>query len=198
MTIGVIDSKICNIFSLTNMLKKLGANFKIIENGSAFKVDKVILPGVGAFPKAIENIFKYNLVDGLIDCENFDVPILGICLGMQLLFQESEEFGHTQGLSMIPGKVQMIKTDAVLPHMGWNSIKKTQDSPLLKDVPDDADFYFVHSYRVDTNPEYIIATTEYGETIPAMVQKGYIFGTQFHPEKSQKWGEIVLKNFINL
>ena len=117
---------------------------------------------------------------------------------MQLLFEESEEFGIYKGIGLISGRVVRIKTDMVLPHMGWNDVKILKDSPLVKGVRDQADFYFVHSYRVDTEERYIVAITEYGEKIPAIVNKDNVFGTQFHPEKSKKWGEIVLKNFIDL
>ncbi|HOJ64549.1 MAG TPA: imidazole glycerol phosphate synthase subunit HisH [Spirochaetota bacterium] len=199
--IGVIDSKICNIFSLTNMLKKLGASYMVIdenfkENFNNF--DRLILPGVGAFNTGMENLKKYNFLDKIVSFANSGRYILGICLGMQLLFEESEEFGIYKGIGLISGRVVRIKTDMVLPHMGWNDVKILKDSPLVKGVRDQADFYFVHSYRVDTEERYIVAITEYGEKIPAIVNKDNVFGTQFHPEKSKKWGEIVLKNFIDL
>jgi len=196
--IGVIDSKICNIFSLTNMLKKLGAEYKVITKPEEFnRIDKLILPGVGAFPRAMENLKKYDLLDGIIDFSQRGAHLLGICLGMQLLFEESIEFGATKGLSLIPGKIIKIKTDLVLPHMGWNDLKIEKKIPLLKNVEDKSDVYFVHSFRAETDPQYIAATAEYGETMPAVVYKNNIYGTQFHPEKSRKWGEIILKNFID-
>ncbi len=196
--IGVIDSKICNIFSLTNMLKKLGAEYKVITKPEEFnRIDKLILPGVGAFPRAMENLKKYDLLDGIIDFAQKGAHLLGICLGMQLLFEESIEFGATKGLSLIPGKIIKIKTDLVLPHMGWNDLKIEKKIPLLKNVEDKSDVYFVHSFRAETDPQYIAATAEYGETMPAVVYKNNIYGTQFHPEKSRKWGEIILKNFID-
>ena len=197
--IGVIDSNICNIFSLTNMLKKLQANYIVINNPDEFnKVDKIILPGVGAFPKAMDNLKKFNFLDKINDFANKNKYILGICLGMQLLFEKSIEFIKTKGLGLIPGNIEKIKTKHVLPHMGWNDIKITKTIPLLNNVKDNADVYFVHSYKVCTQEQYIAATTDYDEIIPAVVVNNNIFGTQFHPEKSQKWGEIILKNFINL
>lgn len=197
--IGVIDSKICNIYSLTNMLKKIGAKYKIISSREDFfSADKLILPGVGAFPKAIENLKKYNLFDEIKNFALSGKPLLGICLGMQLLFDESEEFSVEKGLELIPGRITKIKTDMVLPHMGWNDITIKRETPLLKNVPNGADLYFVHSYKAGCDPDYIAATAEYGEVIPAAVFKGNIFGCQFHPEKSRKWGEIVMKNFASL
>ncbi len=197
--IGVIDSNICNIFSLTNMLKKLKTDFIIINSPKDFdKADKIILPGVGAYPKAMENLKKFELIDKILEFANKNKYILGICLGMQLLFEESFEFIKTNGLGLIPGKTEKIKTKKVLPHMGWNDITITNNIPLLKDIKNGADVYFVHSYKICTDNQYIAATTEYDEIIPAIVSNKNIFGTQFHPEKSKKWGEIILKNFINL
>jgi glutamine amidotransferase len=197
--IGVTDSKICNIFSLTNMLKHIGAEYKIITNKNDFVgVDKIILPGVGSFPKAMENLSKFGLIDPIKAAAADGMPILGICLGMQLLFEHSEEFGASDGLGLIPGCVVKIKNAKILPHMGWDNLNIKDDTTILKDVEQNADVYFVHSYRADTKPQYILATAEYGDEIPAVVGNGNIYGTQFHPEKSQKWGEIILKNFVNL
>ncbi len=197
--IGIIDSNICNIFSLTNMLKKLNTPYIVINKPEQFnEVDKIILPGVGAFPKAMENLKKFNFIDKIYEFANNNKYIFGICLGMQLLFEKSIEFIKTKGLGLIPGNIEKIKTKKVLPHMGWNDIKITKNISLLNNVKDGADVYFVHSYKVYTQNEYIAATTDYDEIIPAVVCNNNIFGTQFHPEKSQKWGEIILKNFINL
>ncbi len=197
--IGIIDSNICNIFSLTNMLKKLNTPYIVINKPEQFnEVDKIILPGVGAFPKAMENLKKFNFIDKIYEFANNNKYIFGICLGMQLLLEKSIEFIKTKGLGLIPGNIEKIKTKKVLPHMGWNDIKITKNISLLNNVKDGADVYFVHSYKVYTQNEYIAATTDYDEIIPAVVCNNNIFGTQFHPEKSQKWGEIILKNFINL
>lgn len=196
--IGVIDSKICNIFSLTNMLKKLKADFIVVTEPKQLEsIDKIILPGVGAYPKAIETLDKYGLKEPIIDLAHKGTPVLGICLGMQLLFEESVEFNSTKGLGLIPGKIIKIETDKVLPHMGWNNLTITQDIPLLKGVENNADVYYVHTYRAETEDKYIAAKSEYDEEIPGVVCNGHIFGTQFHPEKSMKWGELILKNFID-
>lgn len=197
--IGVIDSNICNLFSLTNMLKKLKADYKIVREKKDFSnVTKLILPGVGSFPKAMKNLSEMKLLDEILDAARSNTPILGICLGMQLLFEKSFEFELTEGLGLIKGTVVKIKTDKVLPHMGWNSLIIKKDIKLLTGLSNGCDVYFVHSYRIDADERFIAATCEYGESIPAVVFKDNIFGTQFHPEKSQKWGEIILNNFINL
>jgi glutamine amidotransferase len=197
--IGVIDSRICNIFSLTNMLKKLGGDYIITSDpGDIDKVDKLILPGVGAFPKAMQNFNDFGLTGPIRDFAASGKPVLGICLGMQLLFEESMEFTRTEGLGLIPGSVVKIKTEMVLPHMGWNDLKMTSDIPLLKGVEQGVDCYFVHTFRAKTSDQYIAATTEYGETVPAVVYNGSVYGTQFHPEKSRRWGEVILNNYINL
>lgn len=197
--IGIIDSNICNLSSLVNMLKKLNAKYKVITNKKDFyEIDKIILPGVGAFPKAMQNLKEFDLLENIINFIKEGNPILGICLGMQLLFEKSYEFGMTKGLGVIPGNVVKIKTDKVLPHMGWNSLYIKKKINLLNEIPNGCDVYFVHSYRVDTKTNFIAAVTEYDEIIPAVVFKDNIFGTQFHPEKSQKWGEIILKNFIQM
>ena len=197
--IGVTDSKICNIFSLTNMLKHIGAEYKIISGEKDFVgVDKIILPGVGTFPKAMENLSKFGLIDPIKAAAADGVPILGICLGMQLLFEQSEEFGASSGLGLIPGCVVKIRNAKILPHMGWDNLNIKDNTTILQGVEQNADVYFVHSYRVDTEPQYILATAEYGDEIPAVVGNGNIYGTQFHPEKSQKWGEIILRNFAGI
>ncbi|MCK4798172.1 MAG: imidazole glycerol phosphate synthase subunit HisH [Spirochaetes bacterium] len=197
--IGVIDSKICNIFSLTNMLKKLDAKFIIINNPDQFDVvDKLILPGVGAFPMAMKNLEKFNYIQKIKEFVKKGNFFLGICLGMQLLFEKSKEFVITKGLELIPGTIEKIETSLVLPHMGWNDITIEQSIPLLNNVKNGADVYFVHSYKANTDEKYVAAFTKYDEKIPAVVYNNNIYGTQFHPEKSMKWGEIILKNFINL
>lgn len=203
--IGVIDSKICNIFSLTNMLKKLNAEFIIINKPDEIKkADKLILPGVGAFPKAMDNLTKMNLIEVIKEFVKKGKFILGICLGMQLLFEESKEFELTRGFGFIQGKIEKINLNSdknfnlVLPHMGWNDIIVTQNISLLYNIPNYSDFYFVHSFMANTDFEFVAATTNYGIEIPAVVFNNNVFGVQFHPEKSQKWGEVILKNFIRL
>ena len=181
------------------MIRKLGFPYKIVDSQEKFDgINRLILPGVGAFARAMENLEEHKLLDGILAHAAAGKPMLGICLGMQLLFESSEEFGHSKGLGLIPGNVIKIKTDMVLPHMGWNDLKITQEIPLLKDLPQDSDVYFVHSFRADTDSQYIAATAQYGETVPAVVFNGNVMGTQFHPEKSLKWGEKIMTNFFNM
>ena len=196
---GIIDSKICNIESICNLIRKLGFPYKIIDSNERFDgINRLILPGVGAFQRAMENLGKYRLLDGIKAHAAAGKPMLGICLGMQLLFESSEEFGHAKGLGLIPGRIVKINTDMVLPHMGWNNLNISQRIPLLENVPQDSDVYFVHSFRADTEDKYIAASAEYGETIPAVVYRGNIMGTQVHPEKSLKWGGKIKTNFFNM
>lgn len=196
---GIIDSKICNIESICNLIRKLGFPYKIIDSNEKFdEINRLILPGVGAFQRAMENLEKYRLLDGIKAHAAAGKPMLGICLGMQLLFESSEEFGHAKGLGLIPGRIVKINTDMVLPHMGWNNLNISQRIPLLENVPQNSDVYFVHSFRADTEDKYIAASAEYGETIPAVVFRENIMGTQFHPEKSLKWGEKIMTNFFNM
>lgn len=199
MRVGIIDSKICNIYSIINRIKKLEKDFLVIDSKEKFQnIDRLILPGVGAYPKAMENLKRYGLSEAILDFARSNRPILGICLGMQLLFEESEEFGCVKGLGLIPGRVVKIETELVLPHMGWNDLSITQPIPLLKKVGNGADVYFVHSYRVKTDNSHIAAITTYGEEIPAVVFCGNVMGVQFHPEKSLKWGGQILTNFLGL
>ncbi len=197
-TVGIIDSKICNIHSISNMIKKLGRELVVVDDKSKFdKVDRILLPGVGAYPKAMENLDKYGLLDGIVNFAKSGKPVMGICLGMQLMFDESEEFGVSQGLGLIPGRVVKIKTDMVLPHMGWNDLTITQKIPLLANVTDGADVYFVHTYRAETDAKYIAATANYSEVVPAVVCRDNIVATQFHPEKSLHWGEKIISAFFD-
>lgn len=196
---GIIDSKICNIESICNLIRKLGFPYKIIDSDEKFDgISRLILPGVGAFPRAMENLEKYRLLDKITAHASAGKPILGICLGMQLLFESSEEFGHSKGLGLIPGSIIKINTEMVLPHMGWNNLKISQKIPLLEGIAQDSDVYFVHSFRAETEDKYIGASAEYGETIPAVVFRENIMGTQFHPEKSLKWGEKIMTNFLTM
>jgi len=197
--IGIVDLKISNIFSVANMLQKVGARYKIINSKDDFNnLSKLILPGVGAFPKAIDNLKKYDLFERIISFVKGGNFLLGICLGMQLLFSESEEFEIVTGLDLINGPISKIHTELTLPHMGWNSLNILGNNSLTKDLSQSANVYFVHSYKASCDTKHILATALYGESIPAIVNKENIYGCQFHPEKSQKWGEIIIKNFMNL
>ncbi|MFT8317312.1 MAG: imidazole glycerol phosphate synthase subunit HisH [Sporolactobacillus sp.] len=204
--IGIVDYGMGNLYSLSQALKRLEAPCLIsnrIEELS--QMDGLILPGVGAFRDAMAALNEQRLVS-FLRTYSAKKPLLGICLGMQLLFEESEEGQLTKGLSLLPGKIirfsgknaagEKIK----VPHMGWNTLDFQQnDSPILAGVqPDYA--YFVHSYyAVTDNPEILVATADYGGTVvPAIVGKGHVFGTQFHPEKSGRLGQHLLKNYLKI
>ena len=202
--IGIIDYNLCNINSIYNAVEKLTDNVKILKDGSELKgVDKIILPGVGSFPAAVRNLKKQKLFDHLkIETLDKRKPILGICLGMQLLFEESFEFEKTKGLEFINGKVvKFNKKDIITTHLGWNKFE-IQKNNFKNDFKkfENKYFYFIHSYYVQPKQKQnIFGTTPYGKmNFCSMTKKGNIFGTQFHPEKSGYWGIEFLKNLKKL
>jgi glutamine amidotransferase len=197
--IGIIDYGAGNLMSVKNSLAFLGFAYQISDERKVLaQADKLILPGVGAFPAAMEQLEATGLVD-FIKEEALKKPLLGICLGMQMLFEESNEIRICKGLSLVEGTVRKIETDRKLPHIGWNALQIRNPSPLLKDVPEDSFVYFVHTYcGVPENPENIIASAEYGSDVCAIVQNGYAFGCQFHPEKSGEAGLLIFKNFAEM
>jgi glutamine amidotransferase len=156
----------------------------------------VVLPGVGAFRDCMRNLEELSLLEAVVKSIRKGKPYLGICLGMQILFTESEEFGICRGLDILPGRVPRFAVDLKVPHMGWNTVTMLRRPPIFNGVPDGAFFYFVHSYYVLPDERDVIAmTTDYGITFTSMVWKENIFAMQFHPEKSQETGLRVLKNF---
>jgi len=199
--IVIIDNKMGNIRSVTNALSLLGADYIVSQQPADItRADGVILPGVGHFQKAMANLNQAGFTQEIVNYAKLGKPLLGICLGMQLLFDSSDEGGSERGLSLIEGKVLSLKKRAnnlAVPHIGWNDLK-VKPSILLEGVSDGDCVYFVHSYAVSTEEQNIIATTDYGSDIVAAVEKGHIYGVQFHPEKSQRYGLRVLENFIKL
>lgn len=201
-TIAVIDYGMGNLRSVAKMISRTGANVIVTNDpGKIRSADRLILPGVGAFPDAMENLKNTGLVDILNEqvIENRK-PILGICLGMQLLAKESPEVRPTKGLGWLDAS--MLKFEAAqgirIPHVGWNTLLvKRSDCPLLDDMNEDATFYFVHSYYMQAHdPKIVVGTTNYGHEFCSMVQQDNIFGTQFHPEKSQSNGFLMLIKFV--
>src|SRR3990172_4496427 len=197
-----------NLRSVQKGFEKVGHE-AIVTSDPATIMDAshVVLPGVGAFPDCMRNLDEKGLLDIVPKVINSGRPFLGICLGLQLLFTESEEFGIHKGLDIIKGRVVRFDFSNIegsddiikVPHMGWNNIKILQDAPLLKDIPDNSYFYFVHSYYVVPEDEDVIATkTDYGIEFTSSIWKDNIFACQFHPEKSQKMGSMILKNFGDL
>ena len=197
--IGIIDYGVGNLMSVINVLHYFGFDCKISASARVLEdADKLILPGVGAFPSAMAQLESKDL-GPFVRKQAQKKPVLGICLGMQMLFEESSEIEDCKGLSLVKGKVRKIKTPLKLPHIGWNALDIKNASPLLKNVSDASFVYFVHSFcGVPENPEHIIASAEYGEDICAIVQSGYVFGCQFHPEKSGTTGLQIIKNFAEM
>ena len=200
--IGIIDYDAGNIKSVEKALAYLGEETVVSRDPEVLtKADKVILPGVGSFGEAMENLHKYDLVPVIKDMINEGTPFLGICLGLQLLFESSEETPGVEGLGILKGKILRIPPSPGLkiPHMGWNSLKLQNNGRLFENLPEEPYVYFVHSYYLKAADESIVkATTEYSTHIHASVEQGNVFACQFHPEKSSDTGLQILKNFVEL
>ena len=198
--ITITDYGVGNLFSLQCSFAALGADVQISSDAQALRAaDKIILPGVGAFEDAANKLRKSGLAEELCRQAECGKPLLGICLGMQLLFEKSYEYGEHAGLGLIPGAVRpiadKIQPGLKIPHMGWNALEITQETPLFRHIKNGDHVYFVHSYFADTPEKYVIATADYGGTLTAAVQKDNVFGCQFHPEKSGDVGLAILKAF---
>lgn len=203
--IGIIDYGMGNLFSVSKALERLHADYFISDvKEELLKADSLILPGVGSFKDAMDRLNEAGLTDMIKDYVATGKPLLGICLGMQLLFERSEENGLTKGLCLLPGEVVRfpgVTKDGEaykVPHMGWNKLEFSRPSLVTANI--DAEFvYFVHSFYVKTNdPEVLIASSDYDVNVPAVVGRNNIFGMQFHPEKSGKLGMELLRNFTQL
>lgn len=191
--IAIVDYGLGNLFSVKNALAYIGAESEITADAQAIKrADGVILPGVGAFGKGMEMLSQTGLAKCL---QQQDKPLLGICLGMQFLFDKSYEFGAHSGLSLIDGEVVKMEVPLKIPHMGWNGLHICRWHELLDGIDEGAQFYFVHSFMAVTPQENLLATCDYGGPVTALVQKGNVFGAQFHPEKSGEAGLRLLTNF---
>ena len=199
MKIAVIDYGAGNLKSVTKALSFLGfANEIVSDPGELERYDAMILPGVGAFPKCMEAL-RSRAMDQEICRQAEKNPLLGICLGMQMLLDSSTEMGTSQGLGLIPGRVEKIETPYKLPHIGWNSLRILQPNALTAGLQDGDYVYFVHSFCAHTErPQDLTMITDYGGPVAAMVAKGNVFGCQFHPEKSGPVGMTILKNFGEL
>ena len=191
----IIDYNVGNVKSVLNACNRIGLEAIISSNINEIKkADGIILPGVGSFPVAMENLKKYELIEILNERKNANIPILGICLGMQILFEKGYEIKKIEGLSFLKGNVDLIKTKEKLPHMGWNSLIFNKESSITKYIKENDDVYFVHSFMADFVAEEVVCFAEYvGVKIPAIVQKENVIGCQFHPEKSGEIGEKILK-----
>lgn len=197
--IAIIDYGMGNLASVGNAFAKLGYETLITQDPEQIlAADKVVLPGVGAFADAIKNIRNMGIDQTITELMRRNTPLLGVCLGYQLLFSESDEDGLHQGLDVIKGRVEKLQLPAVfkVPHMGWNNIEMKPGSKLFADIPPGSYFYFVHSYHVIPEDNSVMAaTTDYGIKIVCAIEQGNLMATQFHPEKSSDIGLKILKNF---
>ena len=196
---AIVDYGVGNLMSVKNAMGYLGLETRITGDAAELeRADAIILPGVGAFPDAWEKLSGPGL-DKALRREAQRKPILGICLGMQLLFQRGEEVRPCEGLGFVRGRVARIPTELKLPHIGWNSLRFTNDSPLFRGIDQGEYVYFVHTFcGMAEDPAQVIAETDYGVPVVAAVQSGNVFGTQFHPEKSGEVGLAMLRNFGGL
>ena len=201
--IAIVDYGVGNLFSLKSSFSSIGAEVTVTGHKAEIeKADKIILPGVGAFEDAAKKLFQSGLGEAVINEARKGKPIMGICLGMQLLFDKSYEYGEHNGLGLIPGTVRpisdVIPKDLKIPHIGWNALDFKKDSPINKYINNGDFVYFVHSFFADGCEESLTAFTEYGIKITAAAANGNIFGCQFHPEKSGKTGLKILRAFCGL
>ena len=200
--IAIIDYDAGNLKSVEKALIRVGADPVVTRDSKVIiQADKVILPGVGAFGEAMEKLKSFDLIDPIYKVVEQGTPFLGICLGLQLLFEYSEEKEGCKGLSLLKGGIKRIPDAPGLkvPHMGWNSLKVTENAKLFRNLPENPYVYFVHSYYLQAEDSAIVAaTTEYGVSIHASVEKDNLFACQFHPEKSGETGLAILKNFVEL
>ena len=204
---AIIDYGVGNLFSLASSLRFIGAECAVTRDADEVRrADRIILPGVGAFGDAAEKLAATGLVPVLKERAAAGVPLLGICLGMQLLFEKSCEYGEHEGLGFIRGSVCPLEPDLEaagkslkVPHIGWNALHLVQpDSPLMRNTREGQHVYFVHSFYAKDCDDALVATAEYGVTVPATVANGNVYGCQFHPEKSGKAGLEILRAFQSL
>ena len=202
MAIGIINYGMGNLASIQNAFESLGADSFIVETPDMLSsAERIILPGVGAFAAAMKHLEGGQWIPAIEHAvQTQQRPLLGICLGMQILLSSGEEGGPCKGLDIISGEVKQLSLSDPslrLPHMGWNEVDYTTESPLFKDIPDQSDFYFVHSYAVSpTNDADVIARTQYGDDFVVAIRRKNVFGVQFHPEKSSMPGRKLLQNFL--
>lgn len=202
--IGIVDYNMGNLASVINAFKKIGASIRVESNPLKLKeYDKLILPGVGAFGDAMQHLKESEMDSAIIDFVSTNRPLLGICLGMQLLFNSSKEFGEHKGLGLIDGEVVPFNREKFdhklkVPHMGWNEIFKKKNTPLFNGLRDEFYLYFVHSYHVQCDNRYVIGKSYYGYEFVSAVNRDNIYGIQPHPEKSHKNGLKIIENFIEL
>jgi imidazole glycerol-phosphate synthase subunit HisH len=193
----VVDYGIGNLGSALKALRHLGVPAVLSGDPAAVRAaSALVLPGDGAFGAAMEELRRRHLLDPLLAAVRAGTPLIGICVGMQLLFDESEEMGQHGGFGLLPGRVRRLPGGQPVPHMGWNTLHARRVHPVMDGLPEPAYVYFVHSYYCEAAPEVIIATTNYGVEFAAIVGSGHVLGLQFHPEKSQGVGLRLLENAL--
>lgn len=200
MKLGLIDLNTGNLTSLESAMNKLDIKFKICKNSFDFEgVDKIILPGVGAFKDFMNKIIEAKIDKIILDKIEKKIPVLGVCIGFQILFSSSTEHGFTKGLNILDGKIinfKELNKNISIPHVGWNECKITNKNKLFYEIKDTSDFYFTHSYCLNNySKENIVSETNYGTNFISAINKNNLYGVQFHPEKSQSNGLKILKNF---
>ena len=201
MKVTVIDYGLSNLLSVRHAFAHFGAETLLTSDpADVLAAEKLVLPGVGAFKDGMDGLARLGLIEPIRRKAAAGTPLLGICLGMQMLFDKSYEFGETEGLGLIPGTVELMHpaNDLVIPHIGWNSLEKNEPCKLLESVNDGDYVYFVHSYAAVTDSKNVAAYCDYGMKVPALVMSGNVYGCQFHPEKSGKTGLGILKTFASL
>lgn len=192
----IVDYGLGNIASVSRAFEKVGIQTKISSNIDEIKnADSLILPGVGAFRDAINSLNNMNLVPVIKEHVEKGKFLIGICLGMQLLYEKSYENGEYEGLGLIEGSVKKLDIDLKVPHMGWNNLKFNKDDEILKYIKEDDYVYFVHSYYINSSNKELVAYTNYEEIVPSIVRKGNVYGIQFHPEKSSQVGLNIIKAY---
>ncbi len=196
----IINYKVGNLYNLKNSLDFLGLKNRLVSYPEeVMMADRIILPGVGAFYPAMQQLKESGMLEAIQEKIVAGNPLLGICVGAQLLMDESEEDGKTPGIGWIPGKVKRFSHELKIPQIGWNKVVKKKRDPLFKGIPDNNHFYFVHSYHIlPKNIEHFLGISNYGYDFVSVVRKSNIWGVQFHPEKSQNVGLMLLKNFCNI
>jgi glutamine amidotransferase len=197
--IAIADYGIGNLGSVTKAFRRAGAEVRLTgDPGELRRADALVLPGDGAFAAAMGEVERRGLVPLLREAAGAGKPLLGICVGMQLLFEESEEHGRHRGLGLLPGRVVRFAGDLPVPHMGWNRLRACRPHPILDGVSDGAHVYFVHSYYCDAPADVVVATSDYGRDFAAIVGRGSVLGVQFHPEKSQEVGLRMVDAFVRV
>jgi glutamine amidotransferase len=197
MTIAIVDYGIGNLGSAAKAFRHVGAETVLSGDPAVLRqADTLVLPGDGAFGAAMDELRRRGLLPVLHEAVEQGRTLLGICVGMQLLFEHSEEHGSHRGLGLLPGRVRRFKSDLPVPHMGWNRLRRRRPHPMLDGLEEGAYVYFVHSYFCEAPPDVVIASSDYGVDFAAIVGRGQVIGVQFHPEKSQAVGLRMIENFV--